>query len=428
LNVKKKMKKIFCILGILLFYFSAGKADWIPAGEMSKGNTDIVRAITGDGNGNLYASSWTRGVYRSTDHGMSWMFSGLAGRRVTCLSIAPDGSVYGLSMNQNFSYIHRSTDNGLTWSDVFEGSFPLNFAGGGEIVYPDDGSIVTAFSVTIGPLVGNVGTYVFRSTDSGVNWTQTQVLGSGFVGGMIITDDNRILLGTSLGGVVFSPNNGLSFQNFPTFHSIFIRTILKDDLSSIYVGDAYGLNRSTDNGLSFTDIGHHSSGIGMKTACVSSDGELFVSMDSKDVFYSDDKGNNWRLINEGLPVGTYFLKLNSIGGKIYGGTNNAGVMVYDIPTGIYNQIQNATEFELIQNYPNPFNPATNLEFVLPESEFVSLKIYDALGKEIETLVNESRSAGKYTVKFDGYGLQSGVYFYKIEAGSFVQIKKMILLK
>ncbi|HMQ70213.1 MAG TPA: T9SS type A sorting domain-containing protein [Ignavibacteria bacterium] len=422
------MKSIICVLINSLFFILTVRAEWVPAGEMSAGNTDVVRALTGDDSGNLFASSWARGVYRSTNGGVSWEFSGLTGKRVSCLSIAPDGTVYGLSMTQDYSYIHRSTDNGLSWTDVFTGSFPLNYAGGGEIVYPGDGSIVAAFSVTVGPTIGNVSTFVYKSTDSGNSWNQTQVIGAGFAGGMIITDDERILLGTSLGGVVYSQNNGLSFQNFTTFPPIFIRTILKDELNTIYVGDAYGLNRSTDNGLTFTDIGNHSSGIGMRTACVSSEGELFVSMDSRDVFYSDDKGNNWTLINEGLPEGTYFLKLSAAGGRIYGGTNNRGVMVFDIPTNAVNQVQIAQGFELRQNYPNPFNPSTNLEFVIPESEFVSLKIYDAPGKEIKTLVNETRSAGRYAVTFDGSGLQSGVYFYKIEAGDFVQVKKMLLLK
>ncbi|MCB0728620.1 MAG: T9SS type A sorting domain-containing protein [Ignavibacteriae bacterium] len=422
------MKKSICILILTFLFVSFTKAEWVPTGDMSAGNTDVVRAITGDENGNLFASSWARGVYRSTNGGVSWEFSGLTGKRVSCLSIAPDGTVYGLSMTQDLSYIHRSTDNGLTWTDVFAGSFPLNYAGGGEIVYPEDGSIIAAFSVTVGPTIGNVSTFVFKSTDSGNNWNQTQVIGAGFVGGMIITDDNRILLGTSLGGVVYSSNNGLNFQNFTTFPPIFIRTILKDELNTIYVGDAYGLNRSTDNGLTFTDIGHHSSGIGMRTACVSSEGELFVSMDSRDVFYSDDKGNNWTLINEGLPEGTYFLKLSAAGGRIYGGTNNKGVMVFDIPTNLISQNQIASEFELKQNYPNPFNPSTKLEFRIPESEFVSLKIYDALGKEIKTLVNETRPAGRYSVSFDGSGFQSGVYFYKIEAGDFVEVRKMILVK
>jgi hypothetical protein len=86
------------------------------------------------------------------------------------------------------------------------------------------------------------------------------------------------------------------------------------------------------------------------------------------------------------------------------------------------------EYSLSQNYPNPFNPTTNLEFGISELGFVKLKIYDMLGKEIKTLVNETKPAGKYTVTFDGSNLPSGIYFYKIEAGDFTQVKKMMLIK
>jgi hypothetical protein len=84
--------------------------------------------------------------------------------------------------------------------------------------------------------------------------------------------------------------------------------------------------------------------------------------------------------------------------------------------------------EFSQNYPNPFNPATNLEFGISKLGFVSLKVYDVLGKEVMTLVNENRPPGRYSVTFDGSNLSSGIYFYKIESGDFVQVKRMALIK
>ena len=86
------------------------------------------------------------------------------------------------------------------------------------------------------------------------------------------------------------------------------------------------------------------------------------------------------------------------------------------------------EYNLFQNYPNPFNPATKIGFRIPDFEFVSLKIYDILGGEVSTLVNEEKPAGSYEVEFNAANLSSGAYFYKIRAGSFVQTKKMILLR
>jgi 2',3'-cyclic-nucleotide 2'-phosphodiesterase (5'-nucleotidase family) len=86
------------------------------------------------------------------------------------------------------------------------------------------------------------------------------------------------------------------------------------------------------------------------------------------------------------------------------------------------------QFKLEQNYPNPFNPITNLIIQISESEFVSLKVYDILGNEIETLINEEIPAGTHKVEFDGTGLPSGTYFYRLESGNFSETRKMVLLK
>jgi hypothetical protein len=85
-------------------------------------------------------------------------------------------------------------------------------------------------------------------------------------------------------------------------------------------------------------------------------------------------------------------------------------------------------FKLSQNYPNPFNPTTKIEYALPKNGLVSLKIYDVLGREVRNLVNETKVAGYYSVDFNASDLSSGVYFYKLEANGFSDIKKMMLIK
>ncbi len=87
-----------------------------------------------------------------------------------------------------------------------------------------------------------------------------------------------------------------------------------------------------------------------------------------------------------------------------------------------------TEFKLLQNYPNPFNPTTRIRFSVPQTSFVTLKVYDVLGREVATLVNQEKNLGNYEVSFDASRLPSGMYIYKIDAGSFHQVKKMILMK
>ena len=83
---------------------------------------------------------------------------------------------------------------------------------------------------------------------------------------------------------------------------------------------------------------------------------------------------------------------------------------------------------LRQNYPNPFNPTTTIEFRIQNSQPTILKVYDILGREVVTLVNEEKSAGAYTDQWDASGVSSGVYFYRIKAGDFVQTKRMMVVR
>jgi hypothetical protein len=87
-----------------------------------------------------------------------------------------------------------------------------------------------------------------------------------------------------------------------------------------------------------------------------------------------------------------------------------------------------TEFRLSQNYPNPFNPMTTFSLGIPSKTLVSLKIYDLLGREIVTLVSEELAAGNYTRQWNAANMTSGIYFYRLQAGSFTETKKLILLK
>jgi len=100
----------------------------------------------------------------------------------------------------------------------------------------------------------------------------------------------------------------------------------------------------------------------------------------------------------------------------------------DVETEDSSELETPKEFSLSQNYPNPFNPSTKISFAIPTQELVTIKIYDVLGRQVETLANETKSPGYYEVNFNADKLPSGTYIYEIRAGSFVQTKKMILLK
>jgi len=99
----------------------------------------------------------------------------------------------------------------------------------------------------------------------------------------------------------------------------------------------------------------------------------------------------------------------------------------DVVSDVEDQTQPLV-FQLEQNYPNPFNPSTNINYQISQNDFVSLKVYNVLGSEVAILVNETKPAGNYEVTFDASSLSSGTYFYKLQTGSFVETKKMILMK
>ena len=105
-------------------------------------------------------------------------------------------------------------------------------------------------------------------------------------------------------------------------------------------------------------------------------------------------------------------------------TNSGGVF-----TNVEQEDKNlASSFVLYQNYPNPFNPITKINYEIPNTEFILLKIFDILGTEAAILINEEQPAGKYSVQFDGSNLTSGIYFYQLKADSYIATKKFILLK
>jgi hypothetical protein len=147
------------------------------------------------------------------------------------------------------------------------------------------------------------------------------------------------------------------------------------------------------------------------------------------VFHVTDKIFNYTISLANVPVGYNF---NSV--LAHPGETNVilNLTLTDITT---DESLVPEKYSLSQNFPNPFNPSTSIQYALHDKQFVQLKVYNILGNEVATLVNDEKAAGNYSVDFNAHnlpagrqGLSSGVYFYKLQAGSFVETKKMILLK
>ena len=147
-------------------------------------------------------------------------------------------------------------------------------------------------------------------------------------------------------------------------------------------------------------------------------GDEFVTIAFVKGAGSTTETQSYSYSDENLAVGKYSYRLKQVD---FNGT-------FEYSNVINVDLYSPNEFVLDQNYPNPFNPSTIISFSVPQSSFVTLKVYDVLGNEVSTLVNETKEAGKYNVSFDAAGLSNGVYFYSINSDNFTSTKKMILMK
>ena len=188
--------------------------------------------------------------------------------------------------------------------------------------------------------------------------------------------------------------------------------------------DVFGLAGSNSGNIQFTTLSafqsgtEHSSKIYLDAGKYDLPGFLTLTQDLRDVIQAKGYDFNYNEWNEGHSWLNWGAHLDNALEFFFPGS---AVIVQEEQA-----VPNS--FELMQNYPNPFNPSTTINFVIPKSSFVNLKVYDILGREVATLVNEEKPAGSYELKWDAASLPSGIYFYKIQAGSFAQTKKMILLK
>jgi plastocyanin len=111
-----------------------------------------------------------------------------------------------------------------------------------------------------------------------------------------------------------------------------------------------------------------------------------------------------------------------------GGSGMSGVIIVELPVSVADDGSIVNKFELNQNYPNPFNPTTTIKYSIPANGIITLRVFNAIGEEVSMLANEIKEAGTYDVSFNAAQLSSGIYFYRLQAGSFVETKKMILMK
>lgn len=218
----------------------------------------------------------------------------------------------------------------------------------------------------------------------------------------------------------------IDFYNMPPgnqqLNSLIFQPTGLDD--SLFFVDSYDPNSTSNDQLqikSSTDGGQN--WVNLVTLNGGLNGEL-VSCTSPPCGICVD----WKFQKIALPVGTNRIQFNGI--SAWGTTLFLdSICVKSNLIGV-KKVENSIpkSYELFQNYPNPFNSSTKIEYDLPKSITIRLTVYNVLGKEVKTLVNEKQNAGSYQVEFDGGNLPSGVYFYKLTAGDFTAVRKLVLLK
>jgi hypothetical protein len=189
---------------------------------------------------------------------------------------------------------------------------------------------------------------------------------------------------------------------------------------------SHGIYISTDNGTIWNQVNNGLSNNIILSFLVNGN-NVFVGT-GNGLFLSTNNGAYWQQVGlENIEV----LSLNIRRDYIYAGTGGSGVFKRPLSeiTGVSKEINTfPKDFTLSQNYPNPFNPNTVIIYSLPLSSNIKLIIYNTLGQSIKTLESGYKPAGNYSINFNASGLPSGIYFYKLEAGSFSQTKKMMFIK
>ena len=382
-------------------------------------------------------------ILRSRDHGTTWdtVNTGLTDSPgftdVTCLA-ANATDIYAGTYGQG---VFLSTNNGASWAAVDTAHI---------IPYPD-WLMVKGSNLYAGAYNG-----VFLSTNNGVTWVPIDtVLGKRRIGLFFLNDSISFAILTPEGneGQAGTPgafyrstdggthwetaDSGISVNSTTNVGLFAVVGTTLYAYASDFSQTQWDIYSSTDYGASWNSIGQ--GGLpdsAWFSGTIVRGNNIFAGGD--DIYLSKDGCANWTRVGTGLPNGTstYILAVDSI--YLYAGTQESpGSMsggiwrrpLSEMVTTVKNRPGTLPEnFVLMQNYPNPFNPSTIISYQLPSNCYVSLKVFDVLGRQVETLVNGLQSAGIYSVKFNAANFPSGVYFYRLDAGTYHDNKKLLLLK
>jgi len=451
--------------GIYRMPGNGGPWTHVNAGMPAEAYVTSIRSTGGI----LFAAVFSSGIYySSSEDPIAWvpLFTEFPGT-VNVGLVASNGNNLFIGAASNYYNgtiynIYRSYNTGSSWilDSVLSSGNIFSFESYGDSVYA-------------------LGNSLFFSLNDGTNWSEpdSNLISPNtlikyddtlFVG----WGDNRFSVG-EFGGIALSANNGASWKGiWNKDTAVFALAKIGNDL---FAGGLHGAFRSTNSGLSWAaiDSGLPSS---LEVYGFNTVRNNLFACTLNGIYWSSNHGNSWSAVNNGLPIdsGGNAISLITNNSELLAGTTSGifsstnlgaswssasyglsgdalniqsltvlgndlfliaatkgGLWARPLAEGVF--VQNGKdvfpkEFYLGQNYPNPFNPSTVISYQLPANTRVTLKVYDELGRVVRTLVNERQTAGSHSVTFDASNLSSGAYFYRLSAGSFVQTKKLILLK
>ena len=393
-------------------------------------NADTGWALGGD-HGNYPTFIPRRVVLYTTNGGNSWDFQYSVSNELPIYCSNFISPTEGFAASESGDVMHTS-NGGVTWVETTPVSAYRLYG-----VYFKDSNVGWVSGEYLGlPHVASIS----KTTNGGITW-DTQSFGTDeyindiyfvndmtgwAVGGAVGGSGTSTILNTTDGGETWinqtSPTTnslyGLSFSDLNNGWAVGFNGTIINYTNTIPV-ELISFNATTnenDATLSWqTATETNNSGFEIQRKQFNSD---WINIGFAEGNGSTIKEHNYSFTDKNVLPGDYQYKLKQID---YDGS-------FEYSNIIDIKVSGPTHFSLEQNYPNPFNPSTTIEYSIPESGNVKLNVYNSLGEEVETLVNEEKPAGNYEVNFNASELASGIYFYQLRSGAFNQTKKMILIK
>lgn len=383
--------------------------------------------------GTSYAASSLAYVFLSSDSGLTWTLDGsfpvfnhtpgTASYVVPTVTFLKDGNDVFAGFGDVFAPTHAiyvSTDDGVTWTDRDT-----------EFVQPANCFVSSDSAVYVGADNG-----VYVTIDQGRSWAPTNRAELSLPVSALTSLGSLLFAGTEGEGIYLSTNGGKSWSiTGDTSSSVFSLATMGHIVFAATDFDTSiggGLFMSSDSGTTWTRASLPGS---MLYAMSAGKKRLFVATNSA-IVMSTDTGQTWEVIPTSNNVTGAIIALKTDGQYLLAGSNTGSPISaaawrasLSQLTGIErNPSKPPSRFTLLQNFPNPFNPTTVIEYQLPDTRFVTLRVYDILGRRVATLVKERQNAGTHSLTFNASRLPSGIYFYRLQAGNAVLAKKLMLLK